>query len=88
MGKHGKLIAKILRGSSDANIGFDELCQLLLRLGFDERIKGSHHVFRKEGVAEFINLQKDGSKAKAYQTKQVRSVLIDYTLTGEGDAEI
>lgn len=87
MGKHEKLIAKILRGSSDTNVGFDELCNLLIHLDFSERIKGSHHVFRREGVPELINLQKDGSKAKAYQVKQVRSVLIDYKLTKD-DTEI
>ena len=87
MGKHEKLVAKILRGSSDTNIKFDELCNLLIHLDFSERVKGSHHVFRREGVAELINLQKDGSKAKAYQVKQVRSVLIEYKLVDD-DAEI
>ena len=38
MGKHEKLVIRILRGSSDANIAFDDLCRLLRRLGFDERI--------------------------------------------------
>lgn len=57
MGKYEKLLAQILRGASDANIAFDELCQLLRRLGFEERIRSSHHLFRKEGVEEKINLQ-------------------------------
>ncbi|MDP1774681.1 MAG: hypothetical protein Q8L15_20635 [Methylobacter sp.] len=52
MGKYDKLIDKILRGSSDANIPFDDLQGLLIRLGFDERIRGSHHVYRKEGIEE------------------------------------
>lgn len=88
MGKHQKLITKILRGSSDKNIGFDELCNLLIHLNFSERVKGSHHVFRREGVAELVNLQKDGSKAKTYQVKQVRSILIDYKLADDDNAEI
>ena len=49
MGKYDKLLSKILEGTSDANIRFDELCQLLLKLGFEERICGSHHIFRREG---------------------------------------
>ncbi len=88
MGRHEKLIATILRGTSDTNVRFDELCNLLTGLGFSERVKGSHHMFRKEGVADLINIQKDGSKAKAYQVKQVRSVLVEYKLIDEGDAEV
>jgi len=49
------------------------------------RIKGSHHIFRKEGVKELINIQKDGNKAKPYQIHQVRSILLEYNLTGESD---
>ena len=36
----------MLRGCTDANIGFSDLRGLLLRLGFAERIKGSHHMAR------------------------------------------
>lgn len=81
-----KLLERILHGASDANIGFEELCQLLRRLGFDERMRGSHHMFRKQGVQELINLQRDGNKAKVYQVRQVRSVLLKYRLGGMSDA--
>lgn len=84
MGRYEKLLLKILRGTSDANIDFDDLCQLLRHLGFEERIKGSHHIFRKEGVEDRINLQQDGSKAKPYQVRQVRAVVVRYKLGGEG----
>jgi hypothetical protein len=83
MGKYDKLLFQILRGTSDANIGFDGLRQLLLRLGFEERRRGSHHTFRKEGIEEKINLQRDDSKAKAYQVRQVRTVILKYKLGGE-----
>jgi hypothetical protein len=56
MGRYEKLLLKILRGTSDASISFDDLRQLLLHLGFEERIKGSHHAFRKQGAEELINL--------------------------------
>ena len=45
MTRQDKLLERILRGASDANISFSELVQLLERLGFDERIRGSHHIF-------------------------------------------
>ena len=56
--------------------------KLLKRLGFEERIRGSHHVFRKEGVLDKINLQRDGNKAKAYQVRQVRKVIMEHNLGG------
>ncbi|TXT23065.1 MAG: hypothetical protein FD134_2286 [Gallionellaceae bacterium] len=75
MGKYDKLVFQILRGLSDANIEFDDLCHLLKHLGFDVRIRGSHHIFRKSGVAEKVNLQRQGSKAKSYQVKQIRAII-------------
>ncbi len=84
--KEKKLLLKILSGKSDANIKFDELMGLLKNLGFEMRIKGSHHIFRKEGVREKINLQKAGIKAKPYQVKQVRNVIVRYRLGGNLDA--
>ncbi|KIQ54631.1 type II toxin-antitoxin system HicA family toxin [Meiothermus taiwanensis] len=83
MGRFEKLLLKVLRGTADANIDFDDLRQLLLHLGFEERVKGSHHIFRKEGIEDRINLQQDGSKAKPYQVRQVRAVITRYKLGGE-----
>jgi hypothetical protein len=85
MGKYDKLIQEILRGSSDASIDYDDLRTLLRKLGFEERVRGSHHVFRKQGVEEKINLQSDGSKAKPYQVRQVRAILVRHRLLGESD---
>ncbi|MCY4581747.1 MAG: type II toxin-antitoxin system HicA family toxin [Chloroflexi bacterium] len=75
---------RILSGRADANIRFDDLRRLLLRLGFVERGRGSHHTFRREGVRERINLQRDGSHAKPYQVRQVRQVVLTNRLGGEG----
>jgi len=36
------------------------------------------------GITELINLQREGSKAKVYQVRQVRAVLLKYRLAGEG----
>jgi hypothetical protein len=73
-----ELTRRILSGQSDANIGFDSLCHLLRGLGFVERKHGSHHTVRKSGIQERLNLQSDGNKAKRYQVRQVREVLIRY----------
>ena len=69
--KNQKLIQKILSGKSDANINFNDLVNLLQSLGFVVRIKGSHHVFRKERIEEKINLQRDDKNAKPYQVNPV-----------------
>jgi hypothetical protein len=83
VGKHGELRLRILEGKSDANINFNELRHLLQWLGFEERSRGSHHIFRREGVKELINLQREGSKAKVYQVRQVRQVIVRYGLEGQ-----
>ena len=82
MARYYRLLERILRGTSDANIPFAQMCQLLEKLGFEERIRGSHHIFTKDGVEEILNLQSKGSKAKSYQVKQVRNLILNYKLGG------
>jgi predicted RNA binding protein YcfA (HicA-like mRNA interferase family) len=60
----------------------------LTNLGFEKRIRGSHHIFAKEGIEEILNIQPKGSKAKTYQVKQVREVILKYKLGGQEDNEI
>ncbi|MEP6517924.1 type II toxin-antitoxin system HicA family toxin [Microcoleus vaginatus] len=88
MSQPDKLLAKILLGNSDANIPFAQLCQLLRRLGFEERIRGSHHIFAKDGVEEILNLQPKGSQAKVYQVRQIREVILKHQLGGANDASL
>jgi hypothetical protein len=84
--KVAKTLDRVLRGTADANIGFDDLRALLRHLGFDERVRSSHHIFSREDVEEIINLQPKGGKAKAYQVKQVRGVIVSYGLAGTEDS--
>ena len=84
MSRHERLVRTILRGRSDANVRFDELRALMGYLGFEERVRGSHHLFSKEGVLEIVNLQAQGGQAKPYQVRQVRRLIIKYRL---GEAE-
>lgn len=80
MSKFDKLILKLLSGNSDKNFDFNDLLLLLESVDFEVRIKGSHHIFYKEGIDEIINLQPHGKHAKAYQVKQVREIFIKYKL--------
>lgn len=80
MGKHENLYEHILMRRSDANVSFESLCSLLERLGFGQRIRGDHHIFSKMGIDEILNLQPKGGKAKPYQVKQIRALILKYQL--------
>jgi len=75
------ILDKVLKGTSDKNIRFIELWKLILSLDFYKRIKGDHHIYSKNGIPEIINIQplKDG-KAKPYQVKQIRNIILRYKL--------
>ena len=79
------ILEKVLTGLSDKNIRFSELREILLDLGFAERVKGDHHIFSKDKIVEIINIQPlRNGKAKAYQVKQVRNLILKYKLHKEG----
>ncbi len=80
MSKLRKFFERLMSGECDSDINFAELCGLLQYFGFNERIKGDHHIFFREGVVEIINLQPDGSQTKPYQVKQVRKMIRQYHL--------
>ena len=76
MSRFDKLIEKLLRGTSDANFAFNDLRYVVLRLGFEERIHGSHHVYRSPEIPALkLVLQPDGKDAKPYQVAQVREAV-------------
>lgn len=86
MSQHRKLLAKILSGQADSAIRFLDMCSLLRRLGFEERVRGSHHIFARQGVVEILNLQpRTDRSAKPYQVRQVRGVLLRYGLKDRAD---
>ena len=47
MARQEKTLEQVLGGLSDANIGFEDLRNLLIGLGFRERTSGSHYIFRR-----------------------------------------
>lgn len=85
MSKFEKLQLKFLSGSADNNFSFDDLRNILLHFNFIERTTGgSHRIFYKEGIEEILNIQPKGSKAKPYQVKQVRQIILKYKLIDDG----
>lgn len=85
MSQYEKLLSSILSGTQDRNISFSELQAVLERLGFQCRTKGDHFIYTKDGAEEIINIQPAGSKAKPYQVKQVRNIILKYQLGGDLD---
>ncbi|OFV94630.1 MAG: toxin HicA [Acidobacteria bacterium RIFCSPLOWO2_02_FULL_61_28] len=75
-----KTLERVLSRTADVNIRFDDRVNLLHNLGFEMRVHGSHHIFRKAGVEEKPNLQREGNNAKPYQVRQVRAVILKYHL--------
>lgn len=88
MSRPAKTLEQVLRGTADANIRFADLCGLLKHLGFDERVKGGHHIFTRDDVAEILNLQPRGNMAKPYQIRQVRNVILAYGLAGPTEDDV
>ena len=82
MGKFENVLAAILRGTSDNNIAFVELRHALEVLGFEVRVKSDHFIYTRQGIAEIVNLQPLGNKAKPYQVKQVRVIILKSHLSG------
>lgn len=83
MTRADRLLERVLLRTSDADIPFAGIRHLLKALGFEERIRGSHHIFAKNGIEEILNLQPRRGRAKSYQVRQVRHVIIKYKLEGE-----
>lgn len=76
---------QIMSGTNDRNVSFGDLQKALMLLGFTVRIKGNHFIYFRDGVDEIINIQPDGSKAKPYQVKQVRNIILKYRMGGKFD---
>lgn len=77
---HRRTLDALLSGTSDYNIRFNELTGMLKTMGFQERIRGSHHLYSRQGIRELIDLQPEGGMAKAYQVRQVRKIFENYNL--------
>lgn len=79
MSRRQKFLNQLLSGQHDHTIDFAALCILLVSLGFEQRIRGSHHVFGRVSIADIINIQPaSGGTAKPYQVKQVRALLLTH----------
>jgi hypothetical protein len=75
-----------LLGGTFTNVSFVDARRLVAALGFDElRVKGSHHVYGRAGIAEQLNLQNRAGQAKPYQLRQLMELVRRYHLSIEDD---
>ena len=88
MSQYEKLLLAVLSGRRDNNILFADLQKLLELLGFSVRVNGDHFIYWMDDIEEILNIQPNGNKAKAYQVKQVRTVILKYKLGGDDDAQV
>jgi len=82
MSQYEKLLLAVLSGTRDKSLLFTDLQTVLDRMGFQCRIRGDHFIYTRDDVEEIVNIQPAGNKAKPYQVKQVRNIILKYQLGG------
>lgn len=76
-----RIYESVTSGESDHNIEYEDFQNLIVDLGFEfNRQRGSHAMYYHNGIKEFMNIQKHGSKAKNYQVKQLRDIIREHDL--------
>jgi predicted RNA binding protein YcfA (HicA-like mRNA interferase family) len=84
--KPKQLLDRASRGDV-RNVSFGDLQRLVEALGFEQdRIRGSHAIYRHPEVRERVNLQPHGRQAKPYQVRQVVELAARYSLAVESDS--
>jgi predicted RNA binding protein YcfA (HicA-like mRNA interferase family) len=83
--KPEKILEKALTNPKD--IRFSDFVKLIESFGFKFlRTNGSHHLYYRTDIREFMNIQEKHSKAKAYQVRQLLDLVERYDLR-QGDEE-
>ncbi|MDT7855264.1 type II toxin-antitoxin system HicA family toxin [Rubrivirga sp. S365] len=84
MSKHDKLLARLLRGTSDASFSFEELRSVLLRLGFEQRApRGSHYTFSHPAVPSILTVPKHRPVKRVY-VRKARALITEHNLANDG----
>jgi len=80
--KNQKLLLRILKNQK--NVKYDDFAKLLKGFGFElDRAKGSHYIYKRDGISELINIQNVDGEVKPYQIKQLLSLVEKYNLNLE-----
>ncbi len=66
------------------NVHFNKLCSAAELFGFRFRGgKGSHVIYRRDGIKEMLNFQNIEGRAKPYQVRQLLKIIDKYNLLKE-----
>jgi len=80
-----KLLRRLASGAL-SNVAFGDMIRLAEGFGFRvARISGSHHILRRPGVPEMVNLQEVKGEAKPYQIRQFLKLVERHRLVLEDD---
>ncbi len=76
-----KIYNDVISGKSDNNINFNDFRNLIVDLGFNFiNQNGSHIQYYNKNINERMTIQNNKSKAKGYQVKQLRNIIIKHGL--------
>ncbi|MCI8365849.1 MAG: type II toxin-antitoxin system HicA family toxin [Eubacterium sp.] len=76
-----KIYNDVISGKSDNSINFNDFRNLIVDLGFTVKgQKSSHKSYYHSGINERMTIQNAGSKAKGYQVRQLRNIIIKHGL--------
>lgn len=82
--KPKKLLERVV--ANPANVRFGDFVRLVEAFGFrEDRVSGSHHIFKHAAIAELVNLQDFRGEAKPYQIRQFLRIVERYNLQLEAD---
>ena len=77
-----KVLRQIVQGKK--GIRFSDFMRLVEAFGFTlDRVSGSHHIFKREGIEEMVNIQEYKGEAKPYQIRQFLEIIEKYGLSME-----
>jgi predicted RNA binding protein YcfA (HicA-like mRNA interferase family) len=75
-----KLLEKAL--NSPQSLRFSEVLKLTQAFGFQlDRISGSHHILRRAGIPELVNVQNVRGMSKPYQVRQLLKLVERHNLS-------
>ncbi len=76
-----KIYNEVMSGKSDNNIKFNDFRNLIVDLGITfTRQSGSHVQYYHSEINERMTIQNANSKAKGYQVRQLRNIIIKHGL--------
>ena len=87
MSRHSKALARILQGTADVSVTFEELRAVLLRLGLEEHAPSgsSHYTYSHPSAREILTIPRRKPLKPVY-VRKARAFIVDNRLAPDGDS--